>query len=222
MGSPHWSEVARPATSVSEWRDLLATSALLGGERNVASGVAGAHRHARRTTACRLGGDLRRRDLHGREKRGDAVGLTKRGKGSKCLVLVSGEGIPLGVAVAAASKGETSLVEPALEEVIQLAGDETDTWPKRIIGDKAYDSDSLRKMLAEVDIELLAPHRRNRKRGRVNDGRKMRRYRRRWKVERFFAWAGAFRRFLVRHERLEVMYRAVVHAVCLMITLRYL
>lgn len=138
------------------------------------------------------------------------------------MVLVSGEGVPLGVAVAAASKGETSLVEPALEEVIELVGPDPNTWPKRMIGDKAYDSDELRRVLADVDIELLAPHRRNRKRGRTNDGRKMRRYRRRWKVERFFAWAGAFRRFLVRHERLEIMYKAVVHAVCLMITLRYL
>ncbi|MCB9871199.1 MAG: transposase [Planctomycetes bacterium] len=114
------------------------------------------------------------------------------------------------------------LVEPALQEVIELSAVNPDAWPRRIIGDKAYDSDELRDMLHAVGIELLAPHRRNRTRSRSNDGRKMRRYRRRWKVERFFAWAGAFRRFLVRHERLLVTYRAVVHAVCLIITLRYL
>jgi transposase len=136
--------------------------------------------------------------------------------------LVSGEGVPLGVATAAASTGETSLVGPALQEVIELAGSDPQMWPKRIIGDKAFDSDDLRDLLSTVDIELLAPHRRNRTRSRSNDGRKMRRYKRRWKVERFFAWAGGFRKFLVRYERLETTVRAVAHAVCLMITLRYL
>jgi len=96
-------------------------------------------------------------------------------------------------------------------------------WPERLIADKAYDSDPLREMLHGVGIELLAPHRRNRTpETRTNDRRKMRRYKRRWRVERFFAWAGNFRRFATRYERLAITMNAVVNAVCMLITLRHL
>ena len=41
-------------------------------------------------------------------------------------------------------------------------------------------------------IEMFAPHRRNRKKARTQDGRKLRRFKRRRKVERLFAWLGNF------------------------------
>jgi len=53
--------------------------------------------------------------------------------------------------------------------------------------DRAYDSDPLRMRLRRRGIELIAPHRRNRRRARTQDGRPLRRYHRRWKVERTFA-----------------------------------
>lgn len=70
--------------------------------------------------------------------------------------------------------------------------------PERLIADKAYDSDELRQELAHQGIELICPHRRNRKKKSTQDGRKLRRYRRRWKVERFFAWLHNYRRCVVR------------------------
>jgi transposase len=94
--------------------------------------------------------------------------------------------------------------------------------PKRVIVDKAYDSDPLRDRLASRGIELIAPHRTNRKKPRTQDGRKLRRYRRRWKVERTFAWFGNFRRLVVRWERHLTMYLAFFHLACLLITLRQL
>ena len=180
-------------------------------------------RHVGRTKAHRVGPSADRRDLPSREKRGDAVGLTKRGKGSKTEVLVSGEGIPLAAVNAPASVGETRLVEPLLKQLIATAQTDEKLWPQRIVGDKAYDSDPLREQVASVGIELLAPHRSNRtEQSRTNDGRKMRRYKRRWKVERFFAWAGAFRRFLTRYERLRTTINAVTNVVCLVIAMRHL
>ena len=92
--------------------------------------------------------------------------------------------------------------------------------PPRIIADKAYDSDELRKRLARRDIELVCPHRRNRVRPPLQDGRSLRRYRRRWIVERTFAWFGAYRRLLVRHERLPRMYLAFFHVAAVLMTLR--
>ena len=72
--------------------------------------------------------------------------------------------------------------------------------PERLIGDKAYDSDPLDNRLAIQQIELIAPHRSNRKKI-TQDGRPLRRYKRRWKIERLFAWLQNFRRLVVRYER---------------------
>src|SRR5207302_3062359 len=95
--------------------------------------------------------------------------------------------------------------------------------PERLVCDKSYDSDGLRERLrCERDIDLVRPHRPNRKRLPLQDGRKLRRYRRRWKVERTFAWLGNFRRLVVRYERSLKMYRAFFHVACLVITLRQL
>jgi transposase len=94
--------------------------------------------------------------------------------------------------------------------------------PRRIIADMGYDSDPLRKRLLRRGIELICPYRKNNARRKHHDGRKLRRYRRRWKVERAFAWLGNFRRLLVRHENLITMYRAFFHVARLMIVLRQL
>ena len=55
-----------------------------------------------------------------------------------------------------------------------------------MIGDKAYDSDPLEEVLLEEGIEMIAPHRKNRKKPKTQDRRKLRRYKRRWKIERLF------------------------------------
>ena len=62
-----------------------------------------------------------------------------------------------------------------------------------MIADRAYDSDPLRARLAARGIELIAPHRWNRSKPCTQDGRTLRRYRRRWKIERTFAWLGNYR-----------------------------
>ena len=94
--------------------------------------------------------------------------------------------------------------------------------PQRLIGDRAYDSDPLDQRLAQEGIELIAPHRRNRRKPKTQDGRKLRRYRRRWKVERLFAWLGNFRRLPVRYELHLKNYLGFVQLGCIIILLRYL
>jgi len=88
-----------------------------------------------------------------------------------------------------------------------------------LIGDAAYDSDALDRHLADCGIELIAPHKGNR----VNltqDGRSLRRYRRRWKVERLFAWLQNFRRLVTRYERRAANFAGFLHLACLIILLR--
>ncbi len=95
--------------------------------------------------------------------------------------------------------------------------------PQRLIGDNAYDSDGLDKRLAEErSIELIAPHRlvRNRRSAPTQDGRPLRRYRRRWKVERFFAWLHNFRRLTVRWEYHAANFLGLLRLACAMILLR--
>jgi transposase len=137
------------------------------------------------------------------------------------MVVVDGQGIPLGSTLASASPAEVKLAEETLEAVkVPRSGKgRPKKRPARLIGDKGYDSDPLRKRLKYLKIELIAPHRSNRKKPKTQDGRKLRRYRKRWKVERTFAWIGNFRRLVVRYERDIKMYQAFFHLACLMITL---
>ena len=93
--------------------------------------------------------------------------------------------------------------------------------PEHLIGDKAYDSDPLDARLAEQGIELIAPHRANRKKPKTPDGRPLRRYKRRWKVERLFAWLQNFRRILVRHEYHAENSLGFVQLGCTIILLRW-
>jgi len=138
------------------------------------------------------------------------------------MVLVDGEGIPLGALITSASPAEVKLIERTLDNVRlpNERGRACRRTPPRMIADKAYDSDGLRKRLQRRGIELIAPNRRNRRKS--QDGRPLRRYKRRWKIERTFAWLGNFRRLVVRYERLVTVYRAFFHLACLLITLRHL
>lgn len=92
---------------------------------------------------------------------------------------------------------------------------------RRVIADRGYDSDPLRRRLRQRGTELIVPYRCNSVLRRFEDKRKLRRYRRRWKIERTFAWLQNFRRLLVRHDRILTVYQGFVHCACLILTLRH-
>jgi transposase len=133
------------------------------------------------------------------------------------MVVVDGQGVPLGVHLASATPAEVTLIETTLDNTAPDA--EGCEGVERLIYDKAADSDALRMQLAERNIELICPHRRGRKRPPLQDGRPLRRYRRRWIVERSIAWLGNYRRLLVRHEYYPSMFLAFVHVACALIAL---
>lgn len=131
------------------------------------------------------------------------------------MALVDANGMPIGVRVCTAGNHEVTQAE---DTVLQCW---TENLPERTIADRAFDSDKLDASLAEFGVEVIAPHRRNRKKeNKTQDGRKLRRYKRRWKVERFFAWLGNFRRLLIRHERKVAHYEAFVHLATLVVLVR--
>ena len=123
-------------------------------------------------------------------------------------------GFPLAIHLESATPHEITLVEPTLEQ--RLVSEQ----PERLIGDKAYDSDRLNERLKEQGTEMIASHKSNRKKAATQDGRKLRRYRRRWKIERLWAWLQNFRRILVRQDYLAENYLGFVHLGCIKILLR--
>ena len=142
------------------------------------------------------------------------MGKTKRGKGTKLMALADGSGLPLAVHAASASPHEVTLVGETLAS--SFVGEQ----PERLSGDRAYNSDPLDAALEAQGVEMIAPHRKGRKKRRTQDGRKLRRYKRRWKVERLFAWLGNFRRLVVRYEWRVENYLGFVRLGCVMILLR--
>ena len=97
----------------------------------------------------------------------------------------------------------------------------TEEVPPRVIGDKAYDSERLDEELAHQGIEMISPHRSNRKPENVTqDGRSLRRYARRWKVERTISWIQNFRRLCIRWEKSTTMFQGFLHLGCTMLLLK--
>jgi transposase len=131
------------------------------------------------------------------------------------MAVVDVNGLPIGLRVLTAGEHE---VKQAQDTILECW---TVDLPQRTIADRAFDSDVLDTSLAEFGVEVIAPHRKNRKpENKTQDGRKLRRYKRRWKVERFFAWLGNFRRLLIRHERKCWNYEGFAHLATLIILIR--
>jgi transposase len=127
-------------------------------------------------------------------KRGGlSVGKTKRGQASKLLAVADREGLPIAVSSSSATPHEVTRVPPTLDSRF------VEEMPTGLIGDRAYDSDKLDAELAAQGVGVIAPHRQNRVH-KTQDGRPLRRYKKRWRVERLFAWLHGFRRLVVPWE----------------------
>ena len=120
------------------------------------------------------------------------------------------------VSIESASPHESQLVEGVLGHSF------LDILPVRLVGDKAYDSDRLDQKLSDrYGIEMIAPHRGER-RNPTQGGRALRRYRRRWRVERLFAWLHHFRRLVIRWEYHVGNFFGMVRLGCMQILFRSL
>jgi len=131
------------------------------------------------------------------------------------MAVADAAGLPLAVCTESATPHEVTLVQQTLAEIFVAEPLE------RLIGDNAYDSDRLDQDLAESGVEMIAPHRSNRK-NRTQDGRALRRYSRRWKIERLFAWLQNYRRLIVRWEHRLENFLGMLHLACALILMRHL
>ena len=151
------------------------------------------------------------------------MGKTKRGKGTKLMVLADGAGLALGVCVEKASPAEVKLLERTLDSVKvkrRRGKNRRPHKPERLIADRGYDSNPARALLVKREIEPIIPARSNNRVATHQDGRKLRRYKRRWIIERTNSWLQNFRRLVARYERKVKNFEALVHLACALIALK--
>jgi transposase len=144
---------------------------------------------------------------------GEQVGVTKKGKGTKWMLVVDGHGLPLGFHLESAKVAEVKLAEQTLDTIrVARPRGRPKCRPQKLVADRGYDSSAFRAALRRRGIRMCIPPKRRHttwrpKRGRPVVARKDD-YRRRYTVERSFAWLGNYRRLLIRWERLFGVYRS--------------
>jgi len=124
----------------------------------------------------------------------------------KLEVVTDASGLPLGAALAAANVSESALLPPALRDVpLDLPAGTP------VVADRGHDSDPLRDAMRAAGFEPVIPHRRGRVRPSRNDGRRLRRYGRRWVIERTNAWLHCYRCLAVRWFHHAYLYAGMVY-----------
>jgi transposase len=147
------------------------------------------------------------------KKGGEHVGLTRKGKGTKWMLVVDGNGLPLGFHLASASCVEVQLAKQTLDTIrVMRPRGRPKRRPTKLVADRGYDSHAFRHLLRHRGIRMCIPAKRRPIRWRNKRGRpivaRTEDYRQRYTVERSFAWLGNFRRLLIRWEHCASIYRA--------------
>ncbi len=119
------------------------------------------------------------------------------------MVVVDGQGFPIGADLDSASASEIKLLEATIEKIAgpRKGAGRPRQNPVRIIADKGYDSDPLGQRRSKGGIELICRERKNKQIKKNEDGRKLRPDRPRWKVAPTLAWRPNWRRLVVGWER---------------------
>ncbi len=207
--------MGRYAGSVSAQKYLPSTFPAMDRIRSLCQDIDGIGPGPQRAWWHRLERRFYRWNFCSGQKRGDGVGETKKGKGTKIMGLTDAFGLPIAIDATSARPHEITLVEKTLDACF------LEHIPDKIISDRAYDSDKLDSQLSEErGVELIAPHKNNRKKPVTQDGRPLRRFKKRWKVERLFAWLQNFRRLVVRYEYHLKNFLAMIQLGCIVILLR--
>jgi transposase len=131
------------------------------------------------------------------------------------MAVADRSGLPLAVGIASGERNEQKLVAETLRARFIKA------LPKKLIGDRAYDSDPLDAQLAKHGIELIAPNLSTRA-IQSQDRRKLRCYKRPWRIERLFAWLMRSRRLVTRYECKAENFLGFVQLACIVILSRRL
>ena len=149
---------------------------------------------------------------------------TDRSKsGTKRSLLVEGQGIPIGITIDGANRHDMKMTRATLQSIVihRPLPSSSLKLKQHICLDKGYDYPEVYELLEEYGYSMHIC-----KRGEdYNNGNKKKRRRmipkyraRRWVVERTHSWMNRFRRLLIRWEKKENNYIAILHFACAWIT----
>src|SRR5262249_2357304 len=95
------------------------------------------------------------------KKGGDRVGLTKKGKGTKWMLVVEGNGLPLGFHLDSANRAEVRLAQQTLD-IIKVARPRgrPKQRPEKLVADRGDDSSAFRRALRGRGIRMCIPPKR--------------------------------------------------------------
>ncbi|MFI7288736.1 IS5 family transposase [Streptomyces anulatus] len=196
---------------------------------SVDSTVNRAHQHA---AGARRRGDPDGDELEdpGRSQMRQALGRSRGGLTTKVHLAVDGRGLPLSIVLTPGNAHDATAFGQVLDgiRVPRSATGRPRTTPNRVLGDKAYSSREIRRLLRRRGIATTIPERRdqiaNRKRRGTRGGRPpvfdQVVYRDRNVVERCFARLKQFRAIATRFDKLAVRYRAGIVLASLILWLR--
>lgn len=135
------------------------------------------------------------------------------------MLTVDGNGLPLSGLAEDGGRAEVKLALKAVEAIsVPVRANTFKRRPSRLVADKGYDANWLRKKLKKRSIDPRIARRK--KKGAEVGPRPPALYRWRWIVERTFAWLGWKRRLIVRWERNVEMYQAFFNIACMLIVLK--
>jgi transposase len=123
------------------------------------------------------------------------------------MAMADRHGLPVACGIASGQRHEATLVKDLLSSRF------VEEKPQNLIGDKAYDSNKLDAEMAAEGIEMIAPNHVTRLH-QTQDRRRLRRYCRRWRIERLFAWLMRSRRLVTRYEHKAQNFLALLQLAC--------
>ncbi len=95
------------------------------------------------------------------KKGGDKVGLTKKGKGTKWMLVIDGNGLPLGFHLDRATTAEVELAEQTLDTIsVSRPRGRPKQRPEKLVADRGYDSSAFRRALRGRGIQMCIPPKR--------------------------------------------------------------
>lgn len=162
---------------------------------------------------------LYERDINGTFSKamsgGDGFGFTKVVNGVKIMIKDDAKGFPIAVNTGNASSHESTLVKPLFDVMVAV------NFSEKLIGDKDCESDKLNTALAAKGVEMISPHRAIHKpENKTQDGRSLRRYKRRWTVERTIGWLQNYGRMCICWGKSTAMFQGFVHHTCLLLLMK--
>jgi transposase len=136
--------------------------------------------------------------------------------GSKHHLLTDPSGIPLAISLTGAHRNDVTQLLPLIDSLGPVRGKpgRPRLRAEALLADRGYDHDKYRRLLRARGVRPLIARRETPHGSGLG--------KRRWVIERTFAWLHFFRRLRLRWERRPELHQAFMHLACALICQRYL